>query len=149
MSKRESNNIFNKMEKLIQNMVIARSKIVSVVQLVYIISIFIRKKLRLVFKLTLGLGVRFSGSLIGWYRDVYRPSIRIILKTLSKLPHNLTHLLGDKEADKFMDLIESWNENKPFVEASNACTRWKNVNEDKKVNDRLVEDRIQNCQKSP
>ena len=71
------------------------------------------------------------------------------MKTLSKLPHNLTHLLGDKEADKFMDLIESWNENKPFVEASNACTRWKNVNEDKKVNDRLVEDRIQNCQKSP
>ena len=54
-------------------------------------------------------------------------------------------MLGDKEADKFMDLIESWNENKPFVEASNACTRWKNVNEDKKVNDRLVEDRIQKC----
>ena len=42
-----------------------------------------------------------------------------------------------------MDLIDSWNENKPFVEASNACTRWKNVNEDKKVNDRLVEDRVQ------
>jgi len=44
-----------------------------------------------------------------------------------------------------MDLIDSWNENKPFVEASNACTRWKNVNEDKKVNDRLVEDRVQKC----
>ena len=53
-------------------------------------------------------------------------------------------MLGDKEADKFMDLIESWNKNEPYVEASNACTRWKNVNEDKKVNDRLVEDRIEN-----
>ena len=58
----------------------------------------------------------------------------------------MTHLLGDKEADKFMDLIESWNENKPFVEASDACTRWKKVNEDKKVNDRLIEDRIQNLE---
>ena len=55
-------------------------------------------------------------------------------------------MLGDKEADKFMDLIESWNENKPFVEASDACTRWKKVNEDKKVNDRLIEDRIQNLE---
>ena len=115
-----------------RNMAFARLKIANVEPLVYITLIFIRKKLRQVFKPILT---------SHWFRRINKSEGKL----LYKLPHNLTHLLGDKEADKFMDLIDSWNENKPFVEASNACTRWKNVNEDKKVNDRLVEDRVQKC----
>ena len=118
-----------------QNMAFVKSKIASVERLVYIISIFTRKKLRLVFKPMLA-------QQIIWLVERTNESE---WKPFDSYLTIWTHLLGDKEADKFMDLIESWNENKPFVEASNACTRWKNVNEDKKVNDRLVEDRIQKC----